>query len=174
MNAWAKHSENRGFTIVELLISIVVVAILAAIVVVGYNGIQNNAKVSKTNADLSNLTEAILTARQATGRTLGSITGSYWSIGSCSTASGNPGNIEPKNLPTTHACWQRYYTILNNISAASGVELTSLRSGDANGNPYMFDENEGEHCGVDTIFTYVGNGTAATTVNRTIPRLAPC
>lgn len=38
----------RGFTIVELLIVIVVVAILAAISVVAYNGIQQRAKNSKT------------------------------------------------------------------------------------------------------------------------------
>ncbi len=39
---WAKRN-NRGFTIVELLIVIVVVAILAAITVVSYNGIQQRA-----------------------------------------------------------------------------------------------------------------------------------
>lgn len=38
----------KGFTIVELLIVIVVIAILAAISVVAYNGIQNRAKNSQT------------------------------------------------------------------------------------------------------------------------------
>ena len=38
--------EQRGFTIVELLIVIVVIAILAAITIVAYNGIQNRAKTS--------------------------------------------------------------------------------------------------------------------------------
>lgn len=36
--------SERGFTIVELLIVIVVIAILAAITIVAYNGIQNRAK----------------------------------------------------------------------------------------------------------------------------------
>lgn len=36
--------KDRGFTIVELLIVIVVIAILAAITIVAYNGIQNRAK----------------------------------------------------------------------------------------------------------------------------------
>jgi prepilin-type N-terminal cleavage/methylation domain-containing protein len=36
--------KQRGFTIVELLIVIVVVAILAAITIVAYNGIQNRSK----------------------------------------------------------------------------------------------------------------------------------
>lgn len=38
--------SKRGFTIVELLIVIVVIAILAAISIVAYNGIQNRGKAS--------------------------------------------------------------------------------------------------------------------------------
>ena len=40
---WAKQKQT-GFTIVELLIVIVVIAILAAITIVAYNGIQDRAK----------------------------------------------------------------------------------------------------------------------------------
>ena len=38
--------RSRGFTIVELLIVIVVIAILAAITIVAYTGIQERARVS--------------------------------------------------------------------------------------------------------------------------------
>lgn len=45
-----KKFDNRGFTIVELLIVIVVIAILAAITIVAYNGIQNRAKTSSAQS----------------------------------------------------------------------------------------------------------------------------
>lgn len=45
--------NKRGFTIVELLIVIVVVAILAAITIVTYSGIQTRAEKSAREADIS-------------------------------------------------------------------------------------------------------------------------
>lgn len=48
-----RATKNKlGFTIVELLIVVVVIAILAAITVVAYNGIQNRAKLSKLQTDI--------------------------------------------------------------------------------------------------------------------------
>ena len=46
-------SRNKAFTIVELLIVIVVIAILAAISVVAYNGIQNRVNDSAIQSDLA-------------------------------------------------------------------------------------------------------------------------
>ena len=48
---WAR--KQTGFTIVELLIVIVVIAILAAITVVAYNGIQNRAYDSAVQSDIT-------------------------------------------------------------------------------------------------------------------------
>lgn len=54
MNGEYKNQVNHGFTIIELLIVIVVIAILAAVTIVSYNGIsvraQNTAVLAEVNA----------------------------------------------------------------------------------------------------------------------------
>lgn len=49
------QTKQKGFTIVELLIVIVVIGILAAISIVAYAGLQNNAKSSERAADAANI-----------------------------------------------------------------------------------------------------------------------
>lgn len=48
-----RQDSRSGFTIVELLIVIVVIAILAAITIVAYNGIRQSAELSALKSDLS-------------------------------------------------------------------------------------------------------------------------
>lgn len=55
---WA-HSKQKAFTIVELLIVIVIIAILAAITIVAYNGIQTRAENTKTTNSVSAYARAI-------------------------------------------------------------------------------------------------------------------
>ncbi|MBJ58616.1 hypothetical protein CL689_00725 [Candidatus Saccharibacteria bacterium] len=53
------NHSTRGFTIVELLIVIVVIAILASITIVAYNGIQNSAHDASVQSDISNFAKKI-------------------------------------------------------------------------------------------------------------------
>lgn len=53
-----KYVHQRGFTIVELLIVIVVIAILAAITLVTYNGIVNRASDSSLQSELDQFSKA--------------------------------------------------------------------------------------------------------------------
>ncbi len=48
------QTKSRGFTIVELLIVIVVIAILAAITIVAYNGITNRANTTSAKSSATN------------------------------------------------------------------------------------------------------------------------
>lgn len=160
--------QSQGFTIVELLIVIVVIGILAAITVVAFNGVQERARTTARESDAATLLKAISAARINENVPLMNITGSSYSIGQCTTAANNPSNLEPSELPDSHVCWQRYHLNLDRLSEASGINLDPLREGDANGNPYMWDENEGEgtvdpQCRQDggiRYFTGVGSGNS--------------
>lgn len=55
-----KWARQKGFTIVELLIVIVVIAILAAITIVAYNGIQNRAKDTAVQTSVSQASRKVL------------------------------------------------------------------------------------------------------------------
>lgn len=65
-----RTSKHKGFTIVELLIVVVVIAILAAITIVAYNGIQNRTYDSAVQSDLSTFFKKMenYKADNATGR----------------------------------------------------------------------------------------------------------
>jgi general secretion pathway protein G len=47
------RKKNSGFTIIELLIVIIVIGILATLVIVTYNGIQQKARNTKRNTDIN-------------------------------------------------------------------------------------------------------------------------
>jgi prepilin-type N-terminal cleavage/methylation domain-containing protein len=165
--------QQRGFTIVELLIVIVIIGILAAITIVAYNGIQDRARQTKMIQDIATLKHAVMSARQATGKTFAGLSGSNSTGSACwSKATGT----DLAALPSTDSCWTTYFATLNTIQAETGANLSNLR--DPWGRPYLLDENEGEGggCGKDTIAVFRqpfvnGFGVYSTTVTpaNTVP-----
>jgi prepilin-type N-terminal cleavage/methylation domain-containing protein len=120
----SRTNTRSGFTIVELLIVVVVIAILAAITIVSFNGIQQRAKLSAARSDLASLSKAITIAQTIQNKTL----------------------LEIINIPETYTFGNRAATnqALDAISAASEVNLDSLKKGDPWGGFYEIDANEGE------------------------------
>lgn len=55
----ARNNYKSGFTIVELLIVIVVIAILAAITIAAFNGIQQRARDSARTSDIASIHKAL-------------------------------------------------------------------------------------------------------------------
>ena len=100
-----KQSKASGFTIVELLIVIVVIAILAAITIVAYNGIQNRAKASAAQSASNTMIKkaeaanAIASAYPANAtdfnaQTDSALTGSgLYTVTTLSAAPSNPGTV---------------------------------------------------------------------------------
>lgn len=168
--------SKLGFTIVELLIVIVVIGILATIVIVAYNGITTRANNERRNADMSLYYKAIIQAQQFSGKNLRTITGSSYSAGQCTGTSTNPSGTEPKDLPKTSVCWTRYYDNLAKIGAAANLDLTKLQAGDARGNPYLLDENEGENgnCTNQDSLLYMSGSGVGTTLYKRVPLAGDC
>lgn len=67
MNRGHLSHSSSAFTIVELLIVVVVIAILAAVTLVSYNGIQNRANDSAVQSDLHQVGQKILAYREEKG-----------------------------------------------------------------------------------------------------------
>lgn len=173
---WAKHAQ-KGFTIVELLIVIVVIAILAAITIVAFSGIQDRARQSKINSDLGMLEKAIHAARVSKDASLRYITINTHTGGSCYN---KPSDTDLSTLPTNDACWTTYNLTLQRITDASGTDVRNLK--DPWGRPYYIDENESENlaamCNRDKLAVYalphVTNSQAALTNPRLVTNYITC
>ena len=166
--------RNKGFTIVELLIVIVVIGILAAITIVAYNGIQTRAQDTKINADIATIVRAVTAARNNEQKTLTAITGSA-ATGSQCWAQANDTDLATLSRTTPGTCWPNYASALDKISIASGINIRGMV--DPFGRPYLIDENEGESgtCGIDTVAVYkrpftTGFGVYALTPSQNVPR----
>lgn len=74
--------SSRGFTIVELLIVVVIIAILAAITIVAYTGIQARAQFSVMQSDFSTISKAIEMYKVRNG--------TYPNSADCASTNGDP------------------------------------------------------------------------------------
>ena len=67
-NFLEKDIENQGFSLVELVVVIAVLAILSAVAIPAFVGVRNNAKVSAAKSSLINILKECITAESDLGR----------------------------------------------------------------------------------------------------------
>lgn len=89
----------NGFTLVELLIVIVVIAILAAVSVVAYNGTQDRANFSVMRADIASIQKAIEMYKSIHGTYPNSIDCTYHQYGWCGWNQGKNDALVPGLVP---------------------------------------------------------------------------
>ncbi len=130
-----KH-KVRGFTIVELLIVIVIIAILATITLVAYNGIQQRAKNTMAASELEDWKQVFLVYQAQNGSYPSMATGSY-----CLGTGGMTGG----------ACW--------NGSTYPSADLTTALKTVSNSLPNGIRSSNGSHLGAGPIVDYNASGS---------------
>lgn len=143
---WYIESMKRsvtGFTIVELLIVIVVIAILATISVVAYTGIQNRANDTAIQSDLKNIGQKVM-AFQITEGKLPVLASEFASMELKASKNAYGHHYIPVSTPTLahNMAW------CPNASAKSFAIVAASRSG----NVYVF-TNGSVHQGVGPLTT---------------------
>lgn len=120
------HTKAKGFTIVELLIVIVVIAILAAITIVSYNGISNRARETALQSETASFAKAIEADKQIAGTYPASAAAANGGRG----LSSSSGNTVAYNVDSAGAAFcvqvsrsasQSYFATNTNLSPVAGI-----------------------------------------------------
>ncbi len=145
------RASQRGFTIVELLIVIVIIGILAAIVIVAYNGLTNRAKAAGYQSDAN----SIVKVAEAINAELG---------GYPTTNAGfAPSNFDTAKLPGNVKVALTTGTVTNSESSGTSAPSTSnhtwaVYTNTTTGDKYYSFKACGASTGV-TVYYWSNSGT---------------
>lgn len=116
-NVRLKNAGLRGFTIVELLIVVVVIAILSSITVMGYSGITNKADTSQVASSVQEWT-TVLNIYKST-------TGSYPKGNLDYVCLGKPGEMPAKGVFNENQCYKSSWAASTDESMLADIKTVS-------------------------------------------------
>ena len=141
---------KKGFTFIELLVTIAILGIISATVITSLESARTNATRVSTQAQMSKIVDLLQVARETSGKTLLQITGNGCTDCACRSV-GTPLYA----LPSNHACITGSTLTFSRIATELREPGFVGMMRDPWGNPYLFDENEGEggswDCRDDTL-----------------------
>jgi prepilin-type N-terminal cleavage/methylation domain-containing protein len=124
MSTWRKHrpANQRGFTLIELMIVVAIIGILTAIAFPLYANIQARARVAKAQADARTLASAVVVYSAHTGVMPSALTDLSVTV----TANGVTAGPFINPIPTPPTGWGAY-----TYASAAGGTFSITTSGDS-------------------------------------------
>lgn len=131
-----KSTKNPGFTIVEIIVAVVVVAILASVTIISYNGAQQRARDTDRKSDISNLVKALEMY--------------YSDNGQYPTTSTSSSTINSSWYNSGDSSWSEFTTLMSKYMdkvPTDPTNTTNLSGLSANGYTYAYYGNRASYCG---------------------------